>query len=191
MRKVLKACAFIASLLVVSPLVGGAYLERRLSAGETWFTLFAQLLALVPGVLGVYLRGAYYFRTLDECSWETHLGFGTHFTHRGGALGAHVSTGSYCVLGHAKIGPAVMIGSRVSIPSGKRQHLDPGGGLGADTRYDAVCVGEHSWLGEGAIIMASIGRSCIVAAGAVVTTAVPDCVMVGGNPARVIKVLGP
>jgi acetyltransferase-like isoleucine patch superfamily enzyme len=95
--------------------------------------------------------------------------------------------GAYCVIGHADIGPGVRIGSRVSIPSGKRQHLDAAGRLSSSERFDTVAVGEGSWIGEGAILLAKVGYGCIVSAGAVVTTAVPDRSVVGGNPARVLR----
>jgi maltose O-acetyltransferase len=52
-----------------------------------------------------------------------------------------------------------------------------------------VTIGEDVWIGGGAIICpgVSIGDRSIIAAGAVVTRDVPPDVIVGGNPARVIK----
>jgi acetyltransferase-like isoleucine patch superfamily enzyme len=75
----------------------------------------------------------------------------------------------------------------VSVPSGKRQHLDDDGGMHEGTRYDRVTIGAGCWLGEGAIIMASIGERSIVSAGAVVLSPVPGAVIVGGNPAKVVR----
>ncbi len=50
-------------------------------------------------------------------------------------------------------------------------------------------VGHDVWLGQGATVMpgASIGNGVIVAARAVVAGKVPDYAIVGGNPARVIR----
>lgn len=142
---------------------------------------------MLPGFPGQWLRGAYYFGTLERCSWETHIGFGSLFTHRSAIVGARVSTGAYCVIGSAAIGADVMIGSRVSIPSGKRQHLDDRGTLADITRFDQVSVGARSWVGEGAIIMADVGECSIVSAGAVVSREMPRGSLVGGNPAKVIR----
>ena len=52
-----------------------------------------------------------------------------------------------------------------------------------------VTIGEDVWIGGGAIICpgVNIGDRSIIAAGAVVTKDVPNDVIVGGNPARVIK----
>jgi acetyltransferase-like isoleucine patch superfamily enzyme len=97
--------------------------------------------------------------------------------------------GAYCVIGHADIGPEVMMGSRVSIPSGKRQHFDDSGQISSATRFDTVRIGRKCWIGEGAIILSDVGSGCIVSAGAVVIKSVPDRCIVGGNPAQVIKEL--
>ncbi len=56
-----------------------------------------------------------------------------------------------------------------------------------------VVVGQGSWIGFGAQIMSgvSIGRQCVVAAGAIVTKDVPDFCVVGGNPARILRRYNP
>lgn len=186
--RVVKVLAFTVCLALVMPLIAASWLEKRLSRSEAVFTLFAQLLAPLPGLPGALLRGAYYFGTLRSCSWETHVGFGSIFTHRDATLARHASMGAYCVIGHAQIGEAAMIGSRVSIPSGKRQHLDADGRLSAsEGRFERVMVGPGSWVGEGAIVLASIGARCIVSAGAVVTREMPDDCLIAGNPAQVVR----
>lgn len=50
-------------------------------------------------------------------------------------------------------------------------------------------LGDYSFVGLNAIIMpgVTVGKHCVVAAGAVVTHDVPDYCMVAGNPAVVIK----
>lgn len=190
LRDPVKRVVFATCLVAVGPLLLLAWLERRLSRGEGVFTGLSQLLALVPTRLGTGLRGAFYFGALERCDWETHVGFGTIFSHRAARLGSRASLGAYCVVGHADIGPGVMIGSRVSIPSGKRQHVDDDGRLVAEGRFDTVAVGAGSWIGEGAILLADVGARAIVAAGAVVLQPVPDGCVAGGNPARVLREAG-
>jgi len=97
--------------------------------------------------------------------------------------------GGYCIVGTASIGDGVMMASRVSIPSGKRQHVDVTGKLCSTTTLDRVSVGSNSWIGEGAIILADVGSGCIVSAGTVVTTPMPDGYLVAGNPGKLIKEL--
>jgi maltose O-acetyltransferase len=52
-----------------------------------------------------------------------------------------------------------------------------------------VTIGDNCWIGGGAIINpgVSIGDNVVIASGAVVTKDVPSNVVIGGNPARIIK----
>ncbi|CAH2713067.1 Maltose O-acetyltransferase [Neobacillus rhizosphaerae] len=54
---------------------------------------------------------------------------------------------------------------------------------------DPVQIGDNVWIGGRAIINpgVKIGNNVVIASGAVVTKDVPDNVVVGGNPARIIK----
>ena len=62
---------------------------------------------------------------------------------------------------------------------------------GAGESY-AIAVGDGAWIGARATILrsVSIGKGCVVAACACVERDVPDDVLVGGVPARVIRNLG-
>lgn len=61
----------------------------------------------------------------------------------------------------------------------------------ANHHYDSdVVIGEDVWAGVNVTILkgVTIGRGCIIAAGAVVTKDMPPYSIVGGIPARVIKI---
>ncbi len=60
-------------------------------------------------------------------------------------------------------------------------------------KSDPVRIGDNVWVGDSAIVCkgVTIGENSIVGAGAVVLRDVPPNVIVGGNPARVIKELDP
>ena len=59
--------------------------------------------------------------------------------------------------------------------------------------YGKVTIKKNVWIGMGAMICpgVTIGENSVVAAGAVVTKDVPDNVVVGGVPAKIIKTLDP
>ena len=59
--------------------------------------------------------------------------------------------------------------------------------------YGKVTIKKNVWIGMGATICpgVTIGENSVVAAGAVVTKDVPDNVVVGGVPAKIIKTLDP
>lgn len=52
-----------------------------------------------------------------------------------------------------------------------------------------VKIGDNVWIGGRAIVNpgVKIGNNVVIASGAVVTKDVPDNVVVGGNPAKIIK----
>lgn len=189
LRRAIKAVIFAVSFVIVSPMVLVVWFEKHLSRSEMLFVFCNQMLAPVPGMLGWWLRAAYYVGTLERCSWEVHVGFGSVFTHRNAVIGARVSLGAYCILGHVQIGDDVKIGSRVSVPSGRHQHLTEDGRLADVNRFERVSIGSDCWIGEGAIVLANVGGRCIVSAGSVIVKQMPDDSLIGGNPAHVLRAL--
>jgi len=52
-----------------------------------------------------------------------------------------------------------------------------------------VKIGNHCWIGAGAIILKNVelGDGCVVGAGAVVTKSFPNGSVIAGVPARLIR----
>ncbi len=166
-------------------------ISYRLRGSEYPFVFSAKILSLVPGRIGQYLRSSFYGQTLVESTYDLAVGFCSYFAHPTASVARKVSIGSFSIIGMARIEENVLIGSRVSILSGKYQH---GGGPGSDSvdsnmepHFEEVRIGRDSWLGEGCIVMADIGERCVVSAGSVVTKAMPPEHTAIGNPARFIK----
>jgi acetyltransferase-like isoleucine patch superfamily enzyme len=190
LRGVAKRAALGVAAVLVSPLALAAAAGLR-CGGEGLFGAGASFLALLPGRTGSYLRLAYYRFTLRRVSPDAFVGFGSFFSKSGAEIGSFVSIGSYCVLGDVALGDGTVVGSRVSVPSGKRQHAKRFAAEGASEEmlFERVSIGKRCWIGEGAIVMADVGDRCIVSAGSVVTKTVESGVLVAGNPARVIREL--
>lgn len=58
-----------------------------------------------------------------------------------------------------------------------------------DKTVGPIIIGKNCWLGANSIILPGVilGDNVIVAAGAVVTKSFPSNVIIGGNPAKIIK----
>lgn len=95
---------------------------------------------------------------------------------------------SFLDLGGITIEDDVMIGPRVNLTS-ENHPLDPN-----DRKtviLQAIVIKRNAWIGAGATILpgVTIGENSIVAAGAVVNKDVPANTIVGGVPAKILKVL--
>ncbi|KAJ5649613.1 uncharacterized protein N7484_003336 [Penicillium longicatenatum] len=88
------------------------------------------------------------------------------------------------------IGARTLIGPNVCFFSGTHP-LDPDlrNGTNGPELGCPITVGEDCWIAGNVIILpgVTIGDGCTIGAGSVVTKDVPDCHVVAGNPAKIIR----
>jgi virginiamycin A acetyltransferase len=190
MRGPLKSLLNTLALIVVAPAAGLCWLHERVFPDSVaMFTFWAHVVAQLPGAPGMFLRRAYYRMTLTGCAENVTIEFGAILNRRA-VIEAGAYIGSYALIGWVHVGVNSLIGSRASIPSGGNQHVFLPSGTWSPTQMSAlrrVTIGPNTWVGEAAVIMADVGECCMVAAGAVVASAVPAGIMVAGNPARFVR----
>ena len=195
MLQSIKLLVHLLSQLLVLPLIILSKIEELSFSRDTeiLFQVCSQFLALVPGLPGVFLRRGFYSLTLEKCSPHCYIGFGSYFSHRHATVEKHVYIGSYSIIGSAHLGEHSLIGSRVSILSGKALHTLDEDGMW--TPYSAkklskINIAKNVWVGEGSIIIADIGEGSMIGAGSVVTSNTKPHIIVAGNPARFVSKLG-
>lgn len=94
------------------------------------------------------------------------------------------------ISGPLKIGDDVMMGPNVSIFTQNHETENIYKPMRLQTApKEKVTIGNDCWIGANAVILpgVTIGNGVIVGAGAVVTKNVPDYAVVGGVPAKIIK----
>jgi len=190
-RSGVQAAVRAVAQVLVSPLVLLWVIYHRASGRNTLFTSLSQVLSLWPGKSGAYLRRAFYQLTLAECGNNVLIEFGTLLNYPTTRIARGVYIGTNCTLGMVSIGEGTMIGSNVDILSSRRQHRREGTRLlGAESgTCTHVSIGPNTWIGNGAVIMANVGRDCTVGAATVVVKDVADGATVVGNPARVVGMI--
>lgn len=186
MKRLLKRSVQAVFLLLALPLAAIAGFGRWVEG----FRFSAHVCALAPGILGDYLRIAFYKLTLQSCSLDSRIEFGSFFAHASATVGNGVYIGSYCVMGKCSIGDRTQVASHVQVLSGRRQHSRDASGTitGAEEgEFVQVEIGMDCWIGACAVVMASVGAGTTIGAGAVVVKPVDAGVVAVGNPARVIN----
>ncbi|MCI0390098.1 MAG: acetyltransferase [Acidobacteria bacterium] len=117
-------------------------------------------------------------------------------------LGNNVRMMDYVIISEAaRIGDNVFIGPNVSFTAGRHMTaaLEASGLMTAEARDElegfaylkepSVIVEDEVRIGANAVILAGVrlGKACVIAAGAVVSTGVPPGALFAGNPARMLK----
>jgi acetyltransferase-like isoleucine patch superfamily enzyme len=111
--------------------------------------------------------------------------------------GKHISIGknvfinfdcTFLALGGITIEDDVLIGPKVSLIT-ESHPLNPMQRKGLIGK--SIVIKRNAWIGAGATILPgiTIGENSVVAAGAVVSKDVPDNTIVGGIPAKIIKII--
>lgn len=190
LKQTAKQTARIIALAIMLPVYLLFLIFSRISSKDLAFAGYSQLLSLLPGLTGSYLRVAFYRLAMKKCQGELFIGFGTLFSQQETELSDGVYIGPQCNIGRCRIEANCLLGSGVHIMSGKEQHHF--GEINTPIReqggtFKSVTIGEGSWVGNGALIMANIGKKCIVGAGSVVINDIPDYSIIAGNPAKIIK----
>jgi acetyltransferase-like isoleucine patch superfamily enzyme len=190
MRSILKAgLNGLATLMIVPALL--LYRASKVAFGpDRAFPGWSQAFSLIPGLSGTYLRRAFYRHVFPRCAADAFIGFGVVFSHPTVEIGRSVYVGAYGCLGDVILEDDVLLGSHVSITNGGAQHgierLDipireqPG-------CWPRVTIGRDSWIGDRAVVMADVGRHCVIGAGSVVTRPIQDYAIAVGVPARVVR----
>lgn len=190
MKRLLKQLARWMARILIVPAWSLYVLFSLLVGRNAIFPGWSQAFSLVPGLTGIYLRWAFYRWVLTECGEDACIGFGVLISHPTARIGQTVYVGAFCCLGDVTLEDDVLLGSHVSVMNGSLQHgIDR---LDIPIReqpgvWPRITVGQDTWIGDRAVIMADVGRHCVIGAASVVTKPIPDYAIAVGSPAKVIR----
>lgn len=153
----------------------------------------------------LYLRGGKYISIGDNFNvglrlrleaYDEHLGY--HFTPRI-IIGNNVSINSDCHIGAINcivIEDGVLIASKVFITDHYHGEVNSDAIQVSPSKRKlyskgAVKIEKNVWIGEGVVILpnVTIGENSIIGSNSVITKDVPKNTVIGGNPAKIIKML--
>ena len=189
MKHLVKKLVFYLSIVLMSPVLVLYWLLKNFSRSDSIFHSFSQVLSLLPGKSGSYLRVGFYRLAMSKCGKDVFISFLVIFAQRNTEIESGVYLGPGCNIGLCRIGKNTLLGSGVHIISGKKQHrFDNPDEYIKDQEgvLEKISIGEDCWIGNGSLILANVGDKCVVVAGSVVTSEMPAYSIVAGNPAKVI-----
>lgn len=112
---------------------------------------------------------------------------------KGITIGDNVGLGEFAYLGGAgglEIGSDCIIGQYLSCHPENHNYADNSKLIRFQgTTRQGIKIGKNCWIGSKVTILdgVTVGDNCVIAAGAVVTKSMPDNVIIGGIPAKVLK----
>jgi acetyltransferase-like isoleucine patch superfamily enzyme len=160
-------------------------LLRKLLGESHALSLVSEAAARQPGLIGLYMRQAFYRRVLQRCGVDVHFGYQTLLSKADAEIGDRVYFGRFCTVGRVIVGNDVRIADGVQLLSGRHHHGSSTRGVDhSRIEQQTIRIGASAWIGANAVVMADVGERAIVGAGAVVTKPVPPGVTVVGVPAR-------
>ena len=189
MKQSLKQILTIIMRWICSPFYLIFILTSLIFGKRKAFSDLMQGVSLIPGMTGEWIRKAVLQWVSGDDLKDCCICFGCLFSDHRVSIGRGVYIGPRCDIGWAEIGKDCVIGSSVHILSGLRQHSFDKIDVpirDQENRFDKVTIGKDSWIGNGAVIAADIGKGCIIGAGSIVIKSLPDYAIAVGNPAQCI-----
>lgn len=186
MRNVLVAAA----VLLTTPLWVTVRLGRYFRTRDACFATCSQIISVVPGILGIFLRRGFYLMTLEEFAIDCSIECATWLSHPQVRVGKGVYIGGRCTIGMCDIGDDVLIGSNVDLLSGRYQHQPGKPDVARRSQggsFTKVRIGRNAWIGNSSVVMADVGDHSVVGAGSVVVKPIPPGCIAAGNPAVLKK----
>src|SRR5215510_5174075 len=171
MREAVKRLVRAMAVAAVAPQLLSFAIRSRIVGRDRALEGSTQALALIPGLVGQYLRRAFLAHAIASCHETAAISFGTIFSQAGARIDAHVYVGAHCFLGLVHIERDVLIGSAVHVTSGRHTH-----GTGETStpireqegERTLVRIGEVAWTGSAAVVTPAVrGPSPLAAAPAV------------------------
>ena len=190
MKRIFKRFIILLFSLAVLPLWLFYRLQALFLKRDEAFYGCSQLLCLFPGIVGNYIRFAFYRMTIAGLGHDSCISFGVTLAHPDIRIGSGVYVGPWCNLGLCTIEDDALFGSDVHVISGFNQH--GAADISIPIREQRgellnVKIGRDSWIGNKAVVGNHVGEKSIVGAASLVVREVPPYSVAVGNPAKVIR----
>jgi len=151
------------------------------------------VVSIVPTIIGDKHRRLFYKFTLKKLGDKFNIYWLSYIVYPGIEIGSNVTIEEKCVISSCVIGDNVILVANVSIMSGKNHHFvndisktfyeSPG-------KFKTIKLVYNLWIGTHAVIMGDVNSGTVVGAGSVVMKMFEKNAIIGGAPAKLIRIRG-
>ncbi len=145
------------------------------------------------GLFGIMIRRNYYEMTLQKCGKDLSVHYGAFIVYPEVEIGDRCTIEEYSIISMCTIGDDVIIAARCSLMSGAHYHdVDDMEHTFYESKsnFKRIFLGDNLWIGTHAVVMEDVASDTAIGAGAVVTKKFPPYSILGGVPARLIRIRG-
>ena len=152
------------------------------------FFSVVQIIAYIPGKLGIFTRRIWYKTSLKKCGKRLFMEFGSMITYKETEVGNHVYIGGFSQVDMAKIGHDALIAYNIIISGKKHMHgttkkkimrLQEGA-------IRKIIIEDDVWVGSGALVFEDVAKGTIIGTGSFVNKKFEEYSIIGGVPAKII-----
>ena len=181
-NKLYSIVIFLAAIIIVVPIkiMSIIHLINFFSA--------VQIIAYIPGKLGIFTRRIWYKTSLKNCGKNFYPEFGSMITYKDSEIGDNVYLGPFSQGDLVKIGDDALIAYNVVISGKKHMHgtsktkimrLQEG-------KIRKLTIEDDVWIGSGAYVFEDVAKGTIIGTSSFVNKKFEKYSILGGVPAKII-----
>lgn len=152
------------------------------------FFSVVQIIAFIPGKLGIFTRMLWYKISLKKCGKKLFMEFGSMITYKESEVGNHVYMGAFSQADLVNIGHDALIAYNIIISGKKHMHGTAKNKIMRlqEGKIRKITIEDDVWIGSGALVFEDVSKGTIIGTGSFVNKKFEPYSIIGGVPAKII-----
>ena len=186
MKRIIKKMYFLIICIFAIPIVLSLKIFNLIHIIS--FFSVVQIIAFIPGKLGIIVRRIWYRTSLKKCGKRLFMEFGSMITYKESELGNNVYMGCFSQGDLVQIGHDALIAYNIIISGKKHMHGTSKNKIMRlqEGKIRKIIIEDDVWIGSGALVFEDVSKGTIVGTAAFVNKKFDPYSIIGGVPAKII-----